>query len=145
MLRKPVVLLATAMPFVFLLQSASAQKTDHDHLQGHWFIHSMEKNGKEIPSERIKSIDLVVEFSGDKLIQKVDGKIIREARIRIDSTATPKTIDTTFEELVEKGIYKLDGDELTICTGTKPSSVRPTKFQTAVNRNHVLMVLRRKR
>ena len=78
------------------------------------------------------------------------GKEIDEARFKIDPTKKPKTIDLV--DAKEKngktapGIYKLEGDELTLCWNATDSD-RPTEF-TKVRKTGLdmrLLVLKREK
>jgi uncharacterized protein (TIGR03067 family) len=73
-----------------------------------------------------------LKVEGDKFFPLGNGKLLREAVGKLDTRTTPKTIDFTGTERFLKGteflsIYKLDGDELTLCVGDRTS--RPTEFK----------------
>jgi uncharacterized protein (TIGR03067 family) len=56
-----------------------------------------------------------------------------EYRLKLDATKDPKWVDLSAERLGDrtlKGIYRLDGDKLTICYAYDPDSPRPTEFKT---------------
>jgi uncharacterized protein (TIGR03067 family) len=112
-------------------------------LEGTWKTVAQEANGKREDKDKIKKHDFV--FEGEKLIIK-DAKKSREHSIKIDPKQTPKTIELTDPEgdPVGRGIYKLDGDSLTIAI-TKPSFDRPTEFTTKKGSNHVVVVLKREK
>jgi uncharacterized protein (TIGR03067 family) len=85
-------------------------------------------------------------FDGDNLKTKRDTKISDEFQVKIIPGKTPKEIDLIPLREPNKGkpcpaIYKLDGNELTICVNFAPGAKRPTDFTaTAKNRNILLIM-----
>jgi uncharacterized protein (TIGR03067 family) len=71
-------------------------------------------------------------FEGNKLITVGPGNVRVEIEYRLDPAKSPKQIDQRFTggaigRWIAKGIYKLEGDTLTICYGG-PDVARPTEF-----------------
>jgi uncharacterized protein (TIGR03067 family) len=71
-------------------------------------------------------------FEGNKLITVGPGDVRVEIEYRLDPTKSPKQIDQRFTggaigPWIAKGIYKLEGDTLTICYGGR-NVARPTEF-----------------
>jgi uncharacterized protein (TIGR03067 family) len=71
-------------------------------------------------------------FEGNNLITVGQGNVRVEIEYRLDPTKSPKQIDQRFTggtigPWIAKGIYKLEGDTLTICFGS-PNVDRPTEF-----------------
>ena len=71
-------------------------------------------------------------FEGNKLITVGPGDVRVEIEYRLDPTKSPKQIDQRFAggvigPWIAKGIYKLEGDTLTICYGGRDVA-RPTEF-----------------
>jgi RNA polymerase sigma-70 factor (ECF subfamily) len=94
-------------------------KSDRDRLQGTWVPTSFKNEEKgEADDENLKHYKLI--FSGDKLtmVGPYSGGD-RKGTITLDPKATPKTIDVALEAGGEagvlRGLYKLDGDTLTLC------------------------------
>ena len=98
--------------------------------------------GKETEKDRIYT------FSGDKLILP-KGKPEEAATIKCDPNANPAEItisktedsgkvDTTF------GIYKIEGDTLTICMIKSDNSAdRPKEFKTSKGSKEMILVLQK--
>jgi len=121
-------------------------KTDQDGIQGTWQGVSAEKQGQKAPEERVKAIQMII--SADRFIFKRDDQT-HVARYRIDPTRNPKQIDVIPADGSGKGktsvgIYKLEGDTLTLCT-SPPGEPRPTEFASGPKSRESLIVLRREK
>jgi uncharacterized protein (TIGR03067 family) len=97
-----------------------AKKEAIDKLQGSYAIVVSEIRGRRMAREGLVSTDRTV-FDGDKVIVMRGGKESHRSTIRIDSSKDPMWMDFEFidpqgRKSVSEGIYKLDGDTLTICT-----------------------------
>jgi uncharacterized protein (TIGR03067 family) len=113
-----------------LNQKAQADPaTDKERLQGTWTEVAVERDGKREKKEKERAKQLV--FNGDKLIIKEKGKEF-ECSFKLDPKQNPKTIDITVKDLhmVQQGIYRLEGDTLTVSFGKKE---RPSGFNSASN------------
>jgi uncharacterized protein (TIGR03067 family) len=100
--------------------------------QGTWTIESSEAGGQKAPADQLK--DMTVTFDGDKHTVKNASEVIQVGRQKIDPTKSPKTIDVTMTEGPSKGtvmlgIYKFDGDTLTVCFDMEGKK-RPTEFKS---------------
>jgi uncharacterized protein (TIGR03067 family) len=112
-------------------------------LQGTWIFIAYEKDGVSLPKEQIMDAKLQVVFLGDKMIQRHNGNALSEATYKTKDSRTPKTIDAIKTNgIVEKGIYMLEGDILTICM-SKPGYPRPLKFITKAGSENMLFRLQR--
>ncbi len=114
--------------------------------QGTWQVTSFKRNGKETAKEIVDSIERMVE--GKHVVWKRDGKRFAGTTVELNPDANPKTIDVSpdggpmrGEKLL--GIYKLDGDTLTICMAPKGKD-RPAKFEAIPGTDETLMVFRKK-
>jgi RNA polymerase sigma factor (sigma-70 family) len=120
------------------------KKTDTDRLQGVWVFDKASRGKSEmlsmvwtakicITGEAIR-VDGFLGFSGLKAPLK--------GTVRLDPTAEPKRFDLTLEELdfaqvgdplkvsggMYPGIYRWDGDRLSICFAANPGGQRPESF-----------------
>ena len=106
-----------------------AQK-ELDQLQGKWVAKELQRDGKTID---VKDHEFVLEIKGDKWIFVGREKAVF---IALDPTTDPKCVDLKSVEKgregqVDEGIYKLDGETLTICLHQGDGKSRPTKFETS--------------
>jgi uncharacterized protein (TIGR03067 family) len=112
-------------------------------LQGTWISESFEAKGAQKNS---RSVTLT--FEGERLLMKIDGNSF-DLGYELDVESVPKRLDiinkrTRIDGSQNLGIYKLDGDRLTICHG---GSARPDKFEIRTEEFSLdtLIVLKRKR
>jgi uncharacterized protein (TIGR03067 family) len=107
----------------------AAVKTDREKIQGSWALVSSEAGDRKSSAEEVKKSATKLEFAGEKvLVAQGDGSQL--ATFRLDPAKEPKEIDLVLLKTeVHKGIYKLDGDTLTICKSHPPEE-RPAEFAT---------------
>jgi uncharacterized protein (TIGR03067 family) len=137
---------------VGLLTAAEAPKEtaskDLKKLQGAWKSASLVYNGKDLSAEGKGNFRLV--FKGDRATVEGNDAIKKEyARVtfKLDPTTTPPCVDITVTGGVQKdavieGIYKLKGDEFTVCAKILGKE-RPAKFESPEGSSIVLLVLKR--
>jgi RNA polymerase sigma factor (sigma-70 family) len=118
-------------------------------LQGTWICTRMELGGGQValPSQALAS-----EVKGNRWVTKRDGRALGHSSIIVtDPTRTPKEIDLVSvipgrtDGPISKGIYRLDGDELTLCLNTPSMPERPKTFATTPNDGLQLITLERDR
>ena len=118
-------------------------KTDEDKIQGTWSFVSVEKGGIDVNDDFVKEAKLTI--TADKVKLAAGGKDM-EAGYKLDASKKPKHMDILIneggKELVVKGIYALDGDELKVCFGG-PGDNRPTEFKSAGGSNEQMAVMKR--
>jgi uncharacterized protein (TIGR03067 family) len=120
---------------------------DKDRLQGTWKAVKMESQGREATEDEVKKGTMVIK--GDKLTTVRPDGFTAESQITIDPTQRPKTIDLVPQDGPDtekgktfRGIYKLDGDTLTLCMNG-PDMERPQEFKTEAGSQVMLMTLKR--
>src|SRR3954469_12998863 len=103
-----------------LSQDVSENLRDVENLQGTWDV-QVDRPGSP------KAAGMVWKFKGKEyIIEAQTGKAIDSVKFEIDATKDPKRIDRTSSNRTIFGIYKLDGNTLTILSGTQTK--RPTSF-----------------
>ncbi len=122
-----------------------AKKADKESIQGEWKVDSAKANGQEPQGdegERIKGSTWTI--TADKITVTFKGED-RVSSYEIDAAAKPKIINVmTEKEGTFKGIYKLDGDTLTICASVgRGDNERPTEFESKEGGFTMLLVLKR--
>jgi uncharacterized protein (TIGR03067 family) len=93
----------------------------------------------------VRQITRVVD--GDHVTWKRDGKPFAGTTIKLDSKANPSTIDVTPDGGADRdravlGIYRLEGDTLTICMAAAQAD-RPNAFESPAGSKRSVMVFRR--
>jgi uncharacterized protein (TIGR03067 family) len=141
-----VVVLATA-----LLSGCSDQEehSDIDRLQGNWEKVYAELVSK--PKPGFKKQKLVIQ--GDMLTSKRGDEVEFKGRITLDPSKNPKTLDMELAEdahgykkgQVSQGIYMIEGDTLKWCNAAPGADDRPSEFSNNVEKNHMLIVLKREK
>jgi uncharacterized protein (TIGR03067 family) len=109
---------------------SEAAKKDLAQLQGEWSMVSGSADGLAMPDDMRKQMKRVC--TGDEATVTLAGQVYIKAKITIDPSKTPKTIDYLMTAGFTKGktqlgIYELDGDTFKACFG-KPGAERPTDF-----------------
>lgn len=123
---------------------AKAELAKH---QGVWRSVSFRREGKETAEAVVRSITREVE--GDRVVWRRDGKSFSGSTIVLDPKADPKTIDVHADggpgrDKVVRGLYKLEGDRLTLCTAD-PDQPRPAAFRAEPGDRWTLMVFDREK
>ena len=127
--------------------SRPAAKTDLDRIQGEWKLEYVEINGRPQKLEHFKTIRLVIK--GDRATLGRNEGHDETGSVKLDPTKQPKEIDQIYRHpaghlLTYPGIYKLEGDKLTICYAPHldAGQLRPTEFETAKEGGRLWVLVR---
>jgi uncharacterized protein (TIGR03067 family) len=120
---------------------------DLGRLQGRWTIASITVNGRALEDAQIIGSRFVVD--GERYKVTIGEQVI-DATFKLDPDRTERSIDITYrDEAAEsrtfKGIYKLEGETLTICRPTRPEGERPTEFAASVDSGRIVLALKREK
>jgi uncharacterized protein (TIGR03067 family) len=127
-----------------------AAKKHLDKLQGVWKAVKGVKDGVEETDAPGDGADLLIEFKGRTMLMK--GNEFFEIT-GLDTTTDPKCIDAKTvaaagplpKGTVFEGIYKLDGDTLTLAVFEGGGTNRPTKFESTKGSKVILMTFERQK
>jgi uncharacterized protein (TIGR03067 family) len=108
-------------------------------LRGSWTWESLDTGAGIIDMDTFARCQ-IISFMGDKLVFQTSTRRIELALKRIDPKKTPKEVDFKTKKGVDRGIYKVDRDVLTICCGGKD---RPKDFKR--QRGRLIYVFKRKK
>lgn len=109
-----------------------------DSLEGTWGIVSAESEGEPL---LFSLAEIRYTYEGHKVQYESDNRRIK-FEVTIDAQVDPPHHDIRAGDSVEQGIYRLDGDFLTLCS-TKSPLPRPHDFTTAPGDGRTMMAFRR--
>jgi uncharacterized protein (TIGR03067 family) len=133
-----------------LLLSISAKgddmKSELEDLAGVWTCIAATNNGKPVPEQTVQKLRLTLTKEGGYKTELGD-QVLFDSTCQIDPAAEPKQIDMIGTEGENKGkaaqgIYKRDGDALTICY-TMPGKPRPEGFESKPGSEATLVTWKR--
>jgi uncharacterized protein (TIGR03067 family) len=125
-----------------------ARKDDAEAIKGKWVAVSIKQGGFTAPDEAVKAFKF--DFDGKKYTNTGPGGQSEEGGYTLDSSKSPKTIDFDIKTGNHKGkkqlgVYKLDGDKLTIVASPEGSTDRPKSLEPQANSPELLIVLEREK
>jgi uncharacterized protein (TIGR03067 family) len=129
----------------FAADDKQAIAKDMAQLQGDWSMVSGTTDGFPIPPQMVSNSKRVCK--GDELTVIVGGQLIMKAKIALDASKKPKTMDYDVTAGPNKGkklsgIYELDGDTFKSCFAA-PGAERPTDFTSKSGEKQTLTVWKR--
>jgi uncharacterized protein (TIGR03067 family) len=127
--------------------TTSLLEREKERHQGTWLVTSFVSDGTEASPEIVGSIQRVVK--DDHVVWKRDGKNFAGTTMELDPARTPRTIDVIPDGGSSRGkrvlgIYKWDGDSLTICMAGVDQD-RPKEFEAGKGSGRTLMKLKREK
>src|SRR5262245_34376051 len=120
-----------------------APKKDAPSIVGEWEGEKLVRGGQERP---IPDGGVKITFTKDgKLLFKEGNKDEETGSYKVDAKKSPAEIEVVPPKETEThiGIFKIEGDTLTICLADKNSADRPTKFESPDGTNIMLVTLKR--
>jgi len=147
---KTALLIGLAATALTILPALAAEndvvKKDLAKLQGEWSMVSGSADGQPMPDSMREQMKRVCK--GDETTTTMNGRMFMKARITIDPSKKPKTIDYQMIDGFTKGktqlgIYEVDGDTFKSCFA-KPGEKRPTDFTSEAGDGRTLSVWKRK-
>jgi uncharacterized protein (TIGR03067 family) len=123
-----------------------AVKKELKKVEGTWVLTSGEEKEDKVSDDVLKNTSLTIE--GNKHTFKIGDQTIAGTHT-VDPTTKPKSIDTAqtegpFNGKTLLGIYKLEGDKLTLCLAL-PDKERPTEFTTKSGTGTLLYTFKREK
>ena len=122
-----------------------AVQRDMAQLQGEWSMVSGSADGQPMPVEMRQQMKRVCK--GDEATTMMAGQVFLKAKITIDPSKKPKTIDYQMTEGFTKGktqfgIYEVAGDTFKSCFAS-PGAERPKDFTSTPGDGRTLTVWKR--
>jgi uncharacterized protein (TIGR03067 family) len=127
--------------------AADDTKKDDEAIKGKWVAVSIKQGGMSLPEEIVKEFKF--KFDGKEYVNSAPGQS-EEGGYTIDSSKSPKTIDFDIKTGGDKGkkqlgVYKLDGDKLTIVASLAVDTERPKSIEPGANDPVLAIVLEREK
>ena len=123
--RRVIVVLLSVVVFGFGVAGAAESPPEGESLDGIWRATAVLNAGIALPKENAKKLRF--QFSGKKLVVRLEERVLFETDLEIDKSTKPISIEMVFEEKPTLGILVMDGNKMSLClSGSKTK--RPTEF-----------------
>jgi len=127
-------LVAGIFGFAALTVGSTVGGEKGDKLEGSWIATAAVSDGKKAPEDVLKKAMLTVTFKGGKYSVVSEGNEVEAGTYKADPSKKPATIDLTIMTGKDKGktqpgIYKIEGDTLTVALTPPESKERPKNFE----------------
>ncbi len=124
---------------------SKAIKEDLAKLQGTWSMTTGTADGYAMPNEMLTQCKRICQ--GDEVTVTMGSQLIMKAKIILDPSKKPKTIDFEMTDGFTKGkkqlgIYEVDGDTFKSCFGS-PGAGRPADFTSRAGEGRTSTVWKR--
>ena len=131
---------------VCLIAADEPNKDDAESLKGNWTAVSMKQNKQSLPDEFVKTFKLSMD--GKNYTNTAGKEVQEEGGYVIDASNMPKTIDFDIKKgpdagKKQLGLYKLEGDKLTIAVSPSDSTERPKSLNSDDSNDVMVVVLER--
>lgn len=135
------------LPVTLILLSGPARgddpKSDDKAAQGTWELTEAELGGMKLPG-----LIVTLTLENGKYTLKAESE--DKGTYKLDAARKPKEVDIKGTEGPNKGktvlgIYKLDGDTMTVCYDLSGKGTRPTEFKTTPGTQLFLATYKRKK
>ena len=104
--------------------------SDLKKMAGTWKMVVHEASGKATPKDTLEKMEGKLVVEGDKYKVYFGKDFIDKGTMKLDASKSPRQLDVkTQNDEVMVGIYKFEGDEMTVCFG-QPGVERPKEFKT---------------
>jgi len=129
---------------------AAQDAGDLDKLQGSWRLIGLEAQGQKAPAGDVAKNPITLTFTGDRYVEKLRGETVEEGTIKLHPERSPRQLDIRIGTGDDKGktqlgIYKLEGDTLTVAIAPPGSTDRPAAFTTDAGSKFGVQVFRREK